>query len=256
MSIITRTTKGSTGGKDWADAATNFIFASEINADLNAMFNEFNGAIDDTNIKPGANILGTQLNLTGHIVNAMVKTDAAIAGTKLKDASVPEEVFLNNEIGQAKMVNLSTIGSATATDQVNLITILTPEDTWIALAAPQIASFTPPVDCTVTVYAELAVNDFFGGPESDFLLARFTHDDGVTVTPFGTTTILAPSGTDPPVVLAGGMRATATLLGGSTYTFRIEMFRNGFVQLDMSLKSSVNNNNDTVGSLVALALKV
>jgi hypothetical protein len=59
------------------------VNATEINQLVTPLLNEFNGSIDNTNIKSGANIAWSKVATTGQIVNTSVSASAAIAGSKI-----------------------------------------------------------------------------------------------------------------------------------------------------------------------------
>jgi hypothetical protein len=59
------------------------IIDVEVDGDLNTIYDEFNHRIDDSNIKAGANIAKSKLNLLNSIVNADVNTAAAIDWSKI-----------------------------------------------------------------------------------------------------------------------------------------------------------------------------
>ncbi len=63
------------------------IIASQHNSDFNTIYSEFNGSIDNDNIKAAAGIAYSKLTLTGSIVNADINASAAIVGSKLNLAS-------------------------------------------------------------------------------------------------------------------------------------------------------------------------
>lgn len=72
--------------KPYTLAAGAVIVASELNANYDILFGEFNGNIDDTNIKAGANINGSKL-LASSIPGSKL-SDSAVADAKLDLTSV------------------------------------------------------------------------------------------------------------------------------------------------------------------------
>lgn len=59
------------------------VNAAELNALVTGLANEFNGSIDNSNIKAGANIALSKIALTGGITNTHVNASAAIDGSKI-----------------------------------------------------------------------------------------------------------------------------------------------------------------------------
>ena len=88
MAVIVRSIKSATSTTAWADGVGNKVLAAEHNADLDTIYAEFNGNIENANIKAAAAIAYSKLNLSAAIVNADIDPAADIAGSKLLDGSV------------------------------------------------------------------------------------------------------------------------------------------------------------------------
>lgn len=82
MGLISPSTKPN-GTPNWT---TDLVTGAGLSADTNIIFNEFNGNIDNSNIKAGAGIDGAKM-LAGSIFDAQIAPTAAIGITKIDDIS-------------------------------------------------------------------------------------------------------------------------------------------------------------------------
>jgi len=88
MGIISRSNKPS-GGTNWQDSdivAGSGSGSSDINTDVNTAYNEFNGGIENVNIKATAGIVGTKL-ASGTLTDTQINASAGIDPTKINDRS-------------------------------------------------------------------------------------------------------------------------------------------------------------------------
>lgn len=125
MGIITRPLKpiGGGGGSDWiADA---FLDADEFNAESDTIYDEFNGLIDNSNIKPLAAIEGTKIaskpngvgtdQINAKAVTSVelandAATDAlrAVGSDHIKDDAIIARTLKFSEYTQAPVVGLNS----------------------------------------------------------------------------------------------------------------------------------------------------
>lgn len=97
------------------------IIASQHNANFNAIFNDYNGFIDNTNIASGAAIAYSKLNLALGIVNADINASAAIVDTKLAQITTASKVsgaaitLLTSLPAGAGVIPIANLASGTPT---------------------------------------------------------------------------------------------------------------------------------------------
>jgi hypothetical protein len=90
--------------KSYTFSAGSTVIASEHNSNYDTIYNEFNGSIDNANIKATAGIIYSKLNLSGQLLNADINVNAAIAGSKIYPAFVSSASVAGN-------ITLSTAGN-------------------------------------------------------------------------------------------------------------------------------------------------
>lgn len=78
---------------------------TDVNSNWSTIYNEFNGNIENANIKSNAAIAYSKLNLTGSILNADVNASAAIAYSKLNLATS----ILNSDIASGASIAYSKL---------------------------------------------------------------------------------------------------------------------------------------------------
>ena len=91
MGIVTRTTKPISGTTDYA--TNDSVTAANLNGDLNAIVNQFNGNVENVNIAAAAAIAWTKLDTAGQVVNASVSAIALIDPEKIDDQADNEFIF-------------------------------------------------------------------------------------------------------------------------------------------------------------------
>ena len=79
MGLISRSNKAGSGTGNYAPNTT--AKSSEVNVDVNTLYTEFNGNIDNANIKPGAAIESDKIDLTTISQNLYVNGEVQINGT-------------------------------------------------------------------------------------------------------------------------------------------------------------------------------
>jgi hypothetical protein len=73
------------------------IFPDEVNYDFDTVYDEINGEIDNDNIADDAAIVATKLVLTNVIINAHIKSDAAIAYSKFSPTASAQSADIVND---------------------------------------------------------------------------------------------------------------------------------------------------------------
>lgn len=93
-----------------SDPAT--ITAALLDGKVDPLATEFNGSIDNDNIKASAGIVYSKLNLTGNVLNADISTSAAIASSKLNLGTVAQNIVMSSKaIEWAKGGDLASAGT-------------------------------------------------------------------------------------------------------------------------------------------------
>lgn len=81
---------------------------TDVNSNWSTIYNEFNGNIENVNIKSNAAIAYSKLNLTGSVLNADINSSAAIAYSKLNLANS----ILNSDIASGASISYSKLNLA------------------------------------------------------------------------------------------------------------------------------------------------
>lgn len=94
-----------------SDPAT--ITAAGLDGKVDPLATEFNGNVDNDNIKASAGIVYSKLNLTGSIVNADVGGSAAIASSKLDLSAIAQNLVMSSKIVKlAKGADVASVAGA------------------------------------------------------------------------------------------------------------------------------------------------
>lgn len=93
-----------------SDPAT--VTAALLDGKVDPLATEFNGSIDNDNIKASAGIVYSKLNLTGNLLNADVSSSAAIDSSKLDLGTVAQNIVMSGKaIEWAKGSDLASAGT-------------------------------------------------------------------------------------------------------------------------------------------------
>ena len=120
------------------------VNAAEINQLGTPLLNEFNGSIDNSNIKASAGIVYSKLTLGGNIVNADVKSTAAIAGSKIDPDFGAQDITTT---GDLSVTDAAVTGDLTVTGAFNGKIVSFNETTGTGLSATATTTYT---DCGMT----------------------------------------------------------------------------------------------------------
>ena len=198
MALVNRPFKvgGTTNYVDEVALGNTTILAAEVDDDLNTLYDEFNGNIDNANIKVGANIATSKLALdgglqTGHYADGSV-TLAKLAANSVDSSKIVDGSITGTDIDSETVTSDNLVPGATVPHQDRdeaASTNFTTESELMTLAA-----FTPADTASVmTVLVAASGQILFAAANTSVSMAMRLKRNGTTIRLVELTSLLWPA---------------------------------------------------------------